>query len=69
VYPEDIPLYLREFTRENILKEIRKKGQFLLDYRMVLHGRTLNVTLKVTPYQSGGNEKLLAGVRVRRTET
>ena len=69
VYPEDIPLYLREFTRENILKEIRKKGQFLLDYRMVLHGRTLNVTLKVTPYQSSGNEKLLAGVRVRRTET
>ena len=66
IHPEDLPGFLKEFTRENILAAIREKGWFTLIYRLLLHGREKKVVLKIVPYRDGEEEKLIASVRVWR---
>ena len=63
VYPEDVPGYLERFTKENVLGEIREKGVYRLNYRLVIHGEPKHVTLKIAPFKEGEKEKLLVGVR------
>ena len=63
VYPEDVPGYLERFTKENVLREIREKGVYRLNYRLVIHGEPMHVTLKIAPFKEGEKEKLLVGVR------
>ena len=64
VFPEDLPLYLARFTRENILEEIRTNGVFRLQYRLVINGEPRHVSLKIAPFtESAKEERLLIGVR------
>ena len=63
VYPEDLPGYLRDFTKENVLKQIRDTGRFTIHYRLVIQGEPVQVSLKIAPFHVGGELKLLAGVR------
>ena len=66
VHPDDLPAYLEFFNRETILSETKKSGVFKAQYRLVIEGRTVNVSLKVAPYMEGNKEKLFAGVRAWR---
>ncbi len=63
VCPEDLPLYLREFTKENILKRIHAEGKFNLIYRLIIQGEPVRVCLIIAPYQGAKDSRLLAGVR------
>ncbi len=63
IFPEDLPEYLREFTKENILNQIRETGRFKIHYRLVIHGQPVRVSLKIAPFQDGTETRLLAGVR------
>jgi len=63
LFPEDLPEYLREFTKENVLAQIRKSGKFMIHYRLVIHGEPVRVSLKIAPFQDGSETRLLAGVR------
>jgi hypothetical protein len=66
VHPDDLPRYLERFSRENIMREIQENGDFKLQYRLVIAGEAKPVTLKIAPFQDGGEEKLVAGVRAWR---
>ena len=63
VYEEDLPKFLDGFTKEKVLGSIRETGKFTLNYRLVIQGEPTSVSLKIAPFQSGNEEKLLAGVR------
>ena len=65
--PEDYPLFLERFTRENVLREVRETGAFRIQYHLMIHGEPKHVALKIAPYRDGVNEeKLLVGVRTWR---
>ena len=63
VCPEDLPLYLREFTKENILRAIRQQGAFRLHYRLMIGGKPRPVILKVVSVSECDGTRLIAGVR------
>lgn len=63
VYSEDLPMYLEQFTRERVFRDIREKGAYLLRYRIVINGAPKQVLLKIVPVQEREGEKLVAGVR------
>ena len=66
VYAEDLPEYLRLFTKGNVLREIRDNGIFKIHYRLVIQGVPRRVTLKIVPCNDGKETILLAGVRAWR---
>jgi hypothetical protein len=63
LYPEDVPQFLTDFTKENILRVIEKEGRFVTHYRLMLEGVPQMVSLKIAPYNDGAQKTLLAGVR------
>lgn len=66
VYPDDLPEYLDRFSKEKILDDIRNKGAFKLQYRLVINGKARPVSLRIAPFREGDEEKLFAGVRAWR---
>ena len=66
VYPADLSLYLARFTRENIMRAIQEEGVFKLQYRLMIGGVPRSVSLRISPFKDGGEEKLVAGVRAWR---
>ena len=63
VCAEDLPGYLRDFTKENVLRQIRENGHFTIHYRLMIQNVPIRVSLKIIPFQDGSSAKLLAGVR------
>ena len=63
VHPDDLPRYLEGFTKEKVLKSIRETGKYLLNYRLIIRDEPVFVSLKISPFQNGREERLLAGVR------
>ncbi len=68
VCPEDLSRYLDRFNRENVLRDIREKGAFQLQYRLMINGIPQPVTLTIVRVTEHDGEKLIAGVRVRREQ-
>ena len=66
VYPEDLQNYLDSFSKENVLRSIKENGQFTMHYRLMLHGKPKQVSLKIVSVKERDGEKLIAGVRVWR---
>ena len=66
VFPEDLPIYLERFTKENVLRELKEQGVFQLRYRLVIKGEPRPVLLKIVSVREPDGEKLIAGVRVWR---
>ena len=60
--PEDLERHLRLLTRDNVLRVIRKNGVFYHNYRLLMGGKSVPVSLKATLVQEDGGEKLLLGV-------
>lgn len=63
VCPEDLPHFLKEFTKENILKVLKEEGRFITHYRLMFEGVPQMVSLKIAPFHDGEKDILLAGVR------
>ena len=52
---------------ESIFSEIRDKGFFKLNYRLILQGKPRYVGLKIASFHEGGSEHLLVGLRAWQT--
>ena len=64
VYPDDLPMFMREFSREKLMYEIRKNGMYTMHYRLMLNGEPRRVSLKIALVKEPDGDKLIAGVRV-----
>ena len=62
-YPEDRERFQEQVTMENVLREIRQRGSFNIDYRLIIKGVPRQVTLKAALFKEGDAEKLVVGVR------
>ncbi len=68
IAPEDLERHLSVLTRENVMREIRKNGTLTHDYRMLLEGKSVPVSLRATLIQEDDGEKILLGVMSDETE-
>lgn len=66
VCPEDLPLYLERFTKENVLRDIQDEGVFNLRYRLMINGEARPVILRIARVMESDGDKLIAGVRIWR---
>ena len=64
VYEEDIPVFLKKFNRDTVLKAISEKGAFRLKYRLLINGEIRPAKLKIVSIIENGDEKLIVGVRL-----
>ena len=62
IYPEDIQRHLKVLTKENMLKEIRKNGLFFHNYRLLMNGKYVPLTLRAALIKEDDGEKLILGV-------
>ena len=60
--PEDLERHLRVLTRENMLAEIQKNGFLIHNYRMLLNGQFMPVSLRATLIQESDGEKIILGI-------
>ena len=64
VYEEDIPVFLKKFNKDTVLKAISEKGAFRLKYRLLINGEIRPAKLKIVSIIENGDEKLIVGVRL-----
>ena len=62
LYPEDRERLLYVLTKDNVLREIRQNGLFVHNYRLLIEGRYMPVSLRATLLREDGVEKILFGV-------
>ena len=62
IYPEDRERLLYILTKDNVLREIRQNGLFVHNYRLLIEGRYVPVSLRATLLQEDSGEKILFGV-------
>lgn len=63
VYEEDLEQYIKDITKENIMKEIRECGVYQHCHRLVMQGRICPIILKIVSVTENGTERLIAGIR------
>ena len=62
VYPEDVDKFQAQFTRERILEEIEKNGQFVIQYRLMMDGEPKYVSAKAVLVEEQNTPKLIIGI-------
>lgn len=62
VYPQDIDLFVSQFTEQNVLNAVREHGKFSMIYRIMLSGRPTYVQLKAALVQEHSGEHIIIGV-------
>ena len=62
LFPEDVERFIRLFTKENVLAEIRRSGRFSVNYRLLIDGNPVNVTLRAALLEESGRPQLIIGV-------
>lgn len=62
LYPEDRKRLLYVLTKDNVLHEIRQSGLFVHNYRLLIEGRYVPVSLRATLLREDDGEKILFGV-------
>ena len=64
IYPEDIPYLLEHFSKEEVMREIAKKGRYRIRYRLMILGKPTPVTLTAALVKESDGEKIIIGVTV-----
>ena len=62
LYPEDVRLFQTLLTKENVLREIRQNGIFVMDYRLMLDGKCTYVCLKAAMVEEKDGPQLIVGI-------
>ncbi len=62
VYCDDLDLFNKAFTKENILRSINDNGVFTLNYRLLINGKPRFVRLKGAEIIENGKKQLLFGI-------
>ena len=63
IHPDDQPSFIRQFTRENVLDTIRKKGSFDLRYHLMMNGVSCPTILRAVLVNENDGEKIIVGLR------
>ena len=62
LFPEDIQRFNSLFTKESVLAEIRRSGRFSMNYRLLIEGAPVYVTLRAALVEESGRPQLIIGV-------
>ncbi|MCR5825818.1 MAG: GGDEF and EAL domain-containing protein [Oscillospiraceae bacterium] len=62
VCADDLLMYLKRFTLDNVLREIAVKGRFSMDYHLMFAGEPRRVVLRAAVSRESDGEKLLVGL-------
>lgn len=62
--PQDISLFLEQFTKEKVMREIEEKGRYQIRYRLMIKGQPKRIILTAAKVVEAGREKLIFGVNV-----
>ena len=62
IHPDDLEMVHSQVTKENILSTINRDGLFLLDYRLMIGGKTAYVRLKAVTMNEEGKSILIIGL-------
>ena len=62
IVSEDLPELQQLFTKDNVMKEIRRNGSFIHHYRMQMNGKTVPTSLRATLVEENGSEMIIVGV-------
>ncbi len=62
VYSEDVGKFQTALTRDNVIREIGEKGLFTLQYRMILEGKPIYVTLQAALVEEKDGPQLIIGI-------
>ncbi len=68
IAPEDLERHLQVLTKENVMREIQKNGVLIYDYRMLMEGKSVPVSLRATLIEEDDGEKILLGIMSDETE-
>ena len=60
--PKDIETHLRVLTKENMMREIQEHGVFVHNYRLIMDGKSVPVSLKASLVEEDDGEKIILGV-------
>lgn len=60
--PADIERHLRVLTKDNIMQEIQKNGLFVHNYRLLLNGKSVPVSLRASLAHERDGQKIILGV-------
>lgn len=62
LYPDDRQMFRENFTKEKVMNELQRSGLYTLDYRVVIGGQPVPVTLRGAQVHEDDGEKLIIGV-------
>jgi diguanylate cyclase (GGDEF)-like protein len=62
IFHEDLDFFLTEFTKDNLLNQIEKKGMFENYHRLNFRGEPLYVVLRATMVKEDDETKLIVGI-------
>lgn len=62
IYEHDRAEFLEVFTRENVLREVRRNRAFTFTYRLMLKGEPVYVHMKINGMEGGDDTHLVAGI-------
>lgn len=62
IYSEDLPMHMETFSKENILAGIRNNGIFSMDYRLMIKGEPVPVSLRAAIVEEEGKERMILGI-------
>ena len=63
LHPDDQQTFITQFTKENVMREIREKGKYSTRYRLMINDKPKPVILKAALFRDGEEEKMAVGVR------
>ncbi|MBR0367004.1 MAG: EAL domain-containing protein [Clostridia bacterium] len=64
VHPDDMPYFLRTFTRESFMRGVENGGIFKMRYRLVVNGAPRPIALRAAMVSEADGDKLIVGVNV-----
>ena len=62
VYPDDVNMFISAFTKENVMKEIGRRGMFSLSFRFVMNSRPVHVRLRAAFVVEKEGMRLIVGI-------
>jgi hypothetical protein len=62
IHPDDIERHLRVLTKENMMREIREKGLFIHNYRLLMGEEYVPLSLRAALVEEEGRKKIILGV-------
>lgn len=63
IYEEDRKVFLKSFTKENIIKELDKQNVFMITYRLIDTGEPVYANMKITRLERGSN-RIIIGISI-----